>query len=644
MSDQIINFNLQGMDLRNPFGDGLMYLQDATVTPLGVKVRPGFPTKQQTSGGYSYCVATAASPAPSLNGEDVLIARVNGATDHWKILSTDPATAAAGEYSKAYPVAGDETTQVGTNTAFGDYVDGARVGDEVAFAMGGDGTSVTKSLALWGGSHKTTVLSSTTSTRTVSSTSGSNVLTFSGAVTGLDTSWNGAYIYLSGFPKRPFRIVTVPGTTSVRIDTNLDASTAGQTWCIQPVAWVGAPDGAFLTGTALNEVVASCIEGHVDRLFAGNIVSDQTATPTTSEVKRHRVHYSGTYNDISGHHRGIHYWGPESYFEAAPEMGTRIVAMQSFGGDLIIFKDRGIAVLRGVVANDDPTKFGARVDILSDSIRCNGTSGVCKTPFGVFLASPDGLFIVTGDGPVQVDEKVRPWMDENLTGSFNGIGSVSLPCFNLGGKVYLRGASFQDASTDWRQRYLVWDYGKDVWSCRTFKDNASPSCATPYREFQVAMCGSAVTSTESHMAYFSTREEAWNEIAPTEDFPIFQLVTNGMVNTSEYPGFARVETLHVLHKTSTATTFKAACVPNFMYNLQTPALYGDSLTAEYTFADSAADEYPKWQRLHFGTGTGRSVTTNAIVSHTTDVAAQVNTSIYGICAFVNHSDITSTEV
>ena len=537
-------FNLQGMDSSNPFGNGCSYLQDVHIEDSCVWERYPIP---------------AVSGMTAMNPPATIAGNVGAVSVSGNFYTMTPGTGWGSAYSTTYPVSGNGTSQIGvyTDRNLGDDTgwSTARVGNEVIFADPDNGRDNTyASMSCWAGSTKTSTLNSTTSTRTASTTANSRNVTFSGAVTGLDSTWVNAYIYLSGFPKRPFRITKVISTTVIVIDTQVDFTTASQTWCIQPVAWVGSQDGVFAydnagTYTALNEVHAKVACGHQSRLFAMNGYDGATRVP-------HRVWYSGTTADVNSSYIGIHNWYANSWFDAAPELGEEILAAHSFGGDLIIFKNKGICVLRGVVANNDSTKFGARVDILSGELKLLGAASAVVTPVGVYAYCEDGVYIVTGSSVDKISSKIDSFLTLNAKRENRVYSPYHPHSFVMSGYVYTRiGIPFYPdgvVANGYYWRYLVWDYRRNEFHIRTLPLKTAPNGAVEiFYPTDKTFYTITTTSSTTALLYGGDSENApsapgWGTADATGDNPTMQIVTNSLSSNEGYPGYLRPVVLHIV--------------------------------------------------------------------------------------------------
>lgn len=604
------SYNIRGIDVTNPYGDGLMFLQDAVITDSRVSQRKKYPVNT-----FSYATShnsIASIIDPTIEGYTGYACSMGYTGSTYKTIFWNSVLGLSA-YSKLYAVAGDETTQVGgTEANVIDFRRVARLNNEAIFSGNNIAPFYNEApvgCMAWGGNTKTTVLSSTTSTRTATTTNNSNTITFSGAVSGLDGNWCGAYIYLSGHPNRMFRITKVTSTSSINIDTAIDTGSAGQTWCIQPISFVGAPSNIFYKsdGSSVNNVVACYVESHLDRAWAG-IVYD-----SDGRTQWHRVLYSGVLSDISSYHKGYTYWNSSSYIDVAPSVGSRIMGLYSWGDSLIVFKDRGICVIRGVVANADPTKFGARVDVLSTEIECRNSMNICKTSNGIFLFSNGCAYLVTDTSIDRVDTKIKGILDDD--------GTRIERCFFWDNKVYCRTygtvSEIPDGCTKEVYQYLVFDLERGEWSYRTIRKSLAPGAmASVYNgDGTSSWLGMPASSSATQTIAYKGREGDDNfgmsvvpvgTVATTTDVPLFAMITNGIVPNDNYPGYVRPVTVHVMHNSAATTNIRVASVPSYSTTLSSDfdlineiieGGYSSTKLSEYALGDSSSGS-TYWQRFN----------------------------------------------
>jgi hypothetical protein len=261
--------------------------------------------------------------------------------------------------------------------------------------------------------------------------------------------------------------------------------------------------------------VAYAAEGHAGRLFVSN---------------GNEVRYSGEEADVTAGLGGVNYWDADSVFQVAPEMGSRIERMVSFNGDLIMFKDTGICVLRGVVSNGDPSRLGARVDTINTHLETASYHHVVPTPVGAILVSRQGIYLVTGEGVQQIGQEVWP----RLAQAFGADGQTTAndtPCqtsFTMDHKAYI----YFEANADSRYVYLVFDYTTGEWQFRTFAASLAPGCATAYNS---TSSGNTVTVTFPYDGSGSrgisfVGSELFGNITPTIDD-----VVSGSLFTNDVP-------------------------------------------------------------------------------------------------------------
>lgn len=337
---------------------------------------------------------------------------------------------------------------------------------------------------------------------TASITSGSPTVTFSAAVPSL-TSYVGAQISIENAARtlpRTFTVISVASNRlSLVVDVNLDETASGRQWALTSMGvWKGP--AAF---------TAEIVCGHQGRLFASN---------------GHSVAYSGTEDDSSGIYNGIHYWDADSVFTVVPEHGEDITAMASVSGDLLFFKDRGISVLRGVVANGDPSRLGARVDSLNTQIRCPNSACVQVTPRGAVLCSPDGVFLVTGEGVQDISEGIWPIFNPYYEANGFDISAS----FTMHDMLYFAIDVIDSATiTADIVVYLAWNFKSNQWQFRTMlKTHAPCGVVTALNSSnQIVHIGMPKYSTHAIFTADVTEVSTTTASVTTTDKPMFMMVT-----------------------------------------------------------------------------------------------------------------------
>lgn len=148
------------------------------------------------------------------------------------------------------------------------------------------------------------------------------------------------------------------------------------------IATTGAPDQ--IVG---NNAIHVCT--HNDRLFLGNIVDDPTGGS--------KIRWSGTFNDQSpvNNRTGFHLWPSGAIIDVFPGVGGEITGLHSFGGSLVILKNRAAFILRGDVATGS-YDLGASLDKITERSGAEIPGASTVSPIGVAWADRAGLFIWNG--------------------------------------------------------------------------------------------------------------------------------------------------------------------------------------------------------------------------------------------------------
>lgn len=511
--------NFNGMNMTAGYDDdALWYLQDASIIGNHVRQRPRLPSSAITHTGGSYKAAgSIGEKAASIAGADLNIFTSSG-------YSSTAASVSWTSGMDTFPVAGMTGSAIGCT----------RVGDNVLF-WEQSGTSGSYVVA-WSGCGAVATLDGDANI-----TSGSTLIQFNTPVTGLDSTYVGAKLYL-GLGSTVARTITyVHGTSAVVVDVapvvtdaSIEAKIApislleggsGFNEEIQTVSTYLTPAQYSRTGYSLidtagvkltsTNVVAYAAEGHQGRLFVSN---------------GNEVRYSGEEADVTAGLGGVNYWDADSVFQVAPEMGSRVERMVSFNNDLIMFKDTGICVLRGVVSNGDPSRLGARVDTINTHLECASYHHVVPTPIGAILVSRQGIYLVSGDGVQQIGQEVWP----RLAQAFGADGQTSAndtPCqtsFTMDHKAYI----YFEVNADSKYVYIVFDYTTGAWQFRTFGSALAPGCATAYNS---TTTGNTVTVAFPHDSSANrgisfVGSELYGNITPAVDD-----VVSGSLFTNDVP-------------------------------------------------------------------------------------------------------------
>lgn len=255
-------------------------------------------------------------------------------------------------------------------------------GPEIVAASG------TSAALKWAGSTQ-----SRYSTGTVSTTASSTTVTGSG--TTWTSAMEGMYLWINHatLRERAFRVTKVVSTTSLIVDNAPDATAATQTYALNPVGFLAAPDNLFSTsaGASVNDVRdASAMASHQGRLFVSGVI--EYVDGTSYADRPERVRWSATQTETSGKFIGTDYWHASGYTDIGMGEGGNITGMVSFDGDLVIFKESAIYVLRGSVATDG-TDLGASIDRIAGTQGVRRQAAIVATPYGVAFANKNGVFL-----------------------------------------------------------------------------------------------------------------------------------------------------------------------------------------------------------------------------------------------------------
>jgi hypothetical protein len=288
-------------------------------------------------------------------------------------------------------------------------------------------------------------------------------------IVGLGTSWAsnteaGMYIYIDNatdpipLNSRTYKILEVVDNTNITLDSNITISVASRatlSYAIQNVGMLAAPTGIFKgVGGVEKMVQAEVCSSHQDRLFVAHTYEPgdpgvsgtwSDLAPVTwnslsgftwdnvfpgSEGHPHRIRWSAESGESSAPFIGRDYWHTQAFIDIATGFGSKITALSSFGGNLIILKERGVFVLRGDVSTDG-TDLGASVDTISMEIGCNSPS-VAVTDSGVVFTSADGVFVTDGNSVTELSDGISMAMRETYipTGVSAAASRIYVNCIN----------------------------------------------------------------------------------------------------------------------------------------------------------------------------------------------------------------------
>ena len=472
------SYNLRGMDISSPYNsDRLWYLQDSvSVGPNAIRTRPRFPSIAPNSSGAHLACETSGSRVGSFN-------------DSCKLNIFDAPTETFLSYvADSFPYYSSGTLCMVVIPP----VSSCRVGNDTFHVVrySDDGCYLLR----WSGGSSNAIQSSSAGTagasRTASVTSGSSTVTFSGALaadpTGSKinfTASRGHFYTIESFDStantavltRPADFTsgtsnfTIHGWSFLTTNNALDgASSVGGRGEINP--GLGSPfatESIWETssgGEPTGLVYAWAAEGHQGRLFISN---------------GNEIRYSGTEDDVATRHGGVEYWDPDSRFAVAPELGSRVERMVSFNNDLIIFKDRGICVLRGTVANGDPTRLGARIDTISTHLRSQSVRHVIPTNLGVILVSTQGMYLVSGEGAQRMGDEVWPRLNAAMNESAADVSRVARNSLLMDDKAYIYFEEVVESNPlNNKYVYACLDTTTGEWSFRSFHYLITPGCSS----------------------------------------------------------------------------------------------------------------------------------------------------------------------
>lgn len=134
---------------------------------------------------------------------------------------------------------------------------------------------------------------------------------------------------------------------------------------------------------------------HAGRLFAANL-TDYTGNTPTATSHPNRIRWSNLNNPTK--------WTETDRLDVFGS-GDEITALVSFGGVLVIFKRLAIYVLSGDGTTDNPWAL----QLVTNKVGAASHEAIASTERGIYFFSwPDGLFVFTGDGVIDLFEPIRP--------------------------------------------------------------------------------------------------------------------------------------------------------------------------------------------------------------------------------------------
>lgn len=281
------------------------------------------------------------------------------------------------------------------------------------------------------------------STGTVDFTSGSTTVTGNG--TTWTSSHEGMYLWTNHatLGERAFRVVDVVSNTSLVVDVAPDATAATQSYALNPLGFVAAPDGIFTTGagSAVNYAYSLASASHQARMFVGSPIDNESVI----------LRWSATTSESSAKFLGCDYWHASGYANVA--IGGSIRSLQSYNGELLILQTNALHVLRGVVATDG-TDLGATIDLVARGPGVTSMAGATASRHGVVYANDGGVFLWSGGTRVtELSEPIRSlWRSETITAprvSYSSIRDRVVVTIGTSGKSY------------------VYDMGRRMWTVHT---------------------------------------------------------------------------------------------------------------------------------------------------------------------------------
>lgn len=473
------SYNLRGMDISSPYNaDRLWYSQDTvSVGPNAIRTRPRFPSLTPSSAGQHLTSQESLSRVGAFNH-----------TQQMNIFDADTEAFLPAVDDVWWPASGVyDIADINVSP-----VSSTRVGDDTFFVTRVPAAQTTSSnvdtacyLLRWSGGSSSHVRSTSagvaSASVTASVTASSSSVTISGSL-GADPT--GSKIFFHDRDNHFYTVQSWNGSNTIVLTQPADFTDASTTFSIHAWSYLttnNALDGAsgitgrgdlgsppFATDTLWTYggsfqptglVYAWSAEGHQGRLFISN---------------GNEVRYSGTEDDVTTRHGGVEYWDADSRFTVAPELGSRIEKMVSHNNDLLIFKDRGICVLRGTVANGQPDRLGARVDTISTHLRTQSVRHVIPTALGVVLVSTQGIYLVDGSGAQRIGDEVWSRIGSKLNGSVTTTLNHSLL---MDDKLYLMYEQEGDNTAN-RYVYACWDTTTGEWTFRTFPKILAPGCSS----------------------------------------------------------------------------------------------------------------------------------------------------------------------
>ncbi len=166
---------------------------------------------------------------------------------------------------------------------------------------------------------------------------------------------------------------------------------------------------------------ANHIVYHAGRLFAADTTEYIDNIPTSRDAPN-MIRWSNLNNPVR--------WSSLDKMEIFGN-GDRITSLVSFGGVLVIFKRHAVYVMTG----DGTTEAPFALQAVTTKVGAATHEAVAVTERGVyFFCWPDGLFVFTGDGVIDLFEPIRPIL---LRGKVNPEATDNIFVSNINRRIWV---------------------------------------------------------------------------------------------------------------------------------------------------------------------------------------------------------------
>jgi hypothetical protein len=252
--------------------------------------------------------------------------------------------------------------------------------------------------------------------------------------TGYDTAINGGVYYSTGgdFTQLSVDVYSENGPCFASWGQNLYFTTGkghkvyhwdGTT--LTAIAKTGtntvSPDVVAFGNNTAHIPSAEHIVYHAGRLFVADIKNYSGTTATVSDAPN-MVRWSNENNPTL--------WTESDKIEIFGN-GDKITSMVSFGGVLVIFKRTCIYVLSG----DGSTDYPWNLQLVTNKVGAATHQTVATSERGVYFYSwPDGLFVFTGQGVIDLFEPIRPIV---LRNEINPAASENISVANINRRIWV---------------------------------------------------------------------------------------------------------------------------------------------------------------------------------------------------------------